>query len=250
MILKKEESSYRAFPSIIEALGLEDRRDVRLCAAGAGGKTTLLKRLAAEYKERGIPVAVTTTTRMYAEEEPRFLLEPSPVKMGEILEREGVVFLGRKDRDGKMKAPEKEWMKDILALPFPVLVEADGSRRLPLKAPGEREPVFPEETTHVVYVYGMGALGRSLGEVCFRPERVAAILGRSVEGLVREEDIALLAGHPLGGRKGVREAWHFTVALTQADLPGGLEAARRISRMTETEVLILGQMKENGDRRA
>src|SRR5699024_8632911 len=176
--------SYRAFPSIIEALGLEGRRDVRLCAAGAGGKTTLLKRLAAGYKERGIPVAVTTTTRMYAEEDPRFLLEPSPVKMEEILEREGVVFLGRKDRGGKMKAPEKEWMQDILALPFPVLVEADGSRRLPLKVPGEREPVFPEETTHVVYVYGMSALGRSLSEVCFRPERAAAILGRSVEGPV------------------------------------------------------------------
>ena len=87
MILKKEEDSYRAFPSIIEALGLEGRRDVRLCAAGAGGKTTLLKRLAAEYKERGIPVAVITTTRMYAEEDPRFLLEPSPVKMEEILKQ-------------------------------------------------------------------------------------------------------------------------------------------------------------------
>ena len=147
-----------------------------------------------------------------------------------------------------MKALEKEWMQDILDLPFPVLIEADGSRRLPVKVPGEAEPVFPEETTHVVYVYGMSALGRSLGEVCFRPERAAAILGRSVEDPVREEDIALLAGHPLGGRKGVRKAWNFTVALGQADLPGGLEAARRIGRMTETEVLIVGQMKENGDR--
>lgn len=33
----------------------------------------------------------------------------------------------------------------------------------------------------MVYVYGMSALGRSLVEVCFRPERAAAILGRSVE---------------------------------------------------------------------
>ena len=238
MILKKEEDSYRPFPSIIEALGLEGRRDVRLCAAGAGGKTTLLKRLAAEYKERGIPVAVTTTTRMYAEEDPRFLLEPSPVKMEEILEQEGVVFLGRKDRDGKMKAPEKEWMRDILALPFPVLVEADGSRRLPLKAPGEREPVFPEETTHVVYVYGMSALGRSLEEICFRPERAAALLGRRKESLVEEADIARLAGHPLGGRKSVRDAWPFTVVLTQADRPGRLEAAERIGLLTGEQVLI------------
>ena len=248
MILKKEGGTYRACFSLLEALDLGERRDVRVCAAGAGGKTTLLKRLASEYKERGIPAVVTTTTRMYAEDDPRFLLEPSPAKMREILEREGVVFLGKKDRNGKMKAPGKEWMQDILDLPFPVLIEADGSRRLPVKVPGEAEPVFPEETTHVVYVYGMSALGRSLGKVCFRPERAAAILGRSVEDPVREEDIALLAGHPLGGRKGVRKAWHFTVALGQADLPGGLEAARRIGRMTETEVLIVGQMKENGDR--
>ena len=52
-----------------------------------------------------------------------------------------------------------------------------------------------------------------------------------------EEDIALLAGHPLGGRKGVREAWHFTVALTQADLPGGLEAARPLRIVPDVETL-------------
>ena len=36
-----------------------------------------------------------------------------------------------------------------------------------MKAPGEREPVFPEETTHVVYVYGMSALERRLGRFAF-----------------------------------------------------------------------------------
>nr|WP_303182983.1 selenium cofactor biosynthesis protein YqeC [Lachnoclostridium phocaeense] len=238
MILKKEGGTYRACFSLLEALDLGERRDVRVCAAGAGGKTTLLKRLASEYKERGIPAVVTTTTRMYAEDDPRFLLEPSPVKMREILEREGVVFLGKKDRNGKMKAPEKEWMQDILDLPFPVLIEADGSRRLPVKVPGEAEPVFPEETTHVVYVYGMSALGRSLEEICFRPERAAALLGRRKESLVEEADIARLAGHPLGGRKSVRDAWPFTVALTQADRPGRLEAAERIGLLTGEQVLI------------
>lgn len=238
MILKKEGGTYRACSSLLEALDLGERRDVRICAAGAGGKTTLLKRLASEYKERRIPVVVTTTTRMYVEDDPRFLLEPSPAKLKEILEREGVAFLGREDRNAKMKAPEKEWMQDILNLPFPVLIEADGSRRLPVKVPGEAEPVFPEETTHVVYVYGMGALRHSLEEVCFRPKRAAALLGRGKESLVEEADIAWLAGHPLGGRKGVRRTWHFTVALTQVDWPGRLEAAERIGLLTEEQVLI------------
>ena len=90
----------------------------------------------------------------------------------------------------------------------------------------------------MVYVYGMSALGRSLEEICFRPERAAALLGRRKESLVEEADIARLAGHPLGGRKGVRDAWHFTVALTQADLPGRLDAAERIGLLTEEQVLI------------
>lgn len=244
MIEKKENNIYREYDSLLEALNIAQRRDVRLCAAGAGGKTSIIKRLAFEYRKRGTPVVVTTTTHMRAEKEPFFLLERSGEKTERILKEEGMVFLGRKDRDGKMKMPEKEWMEEILAMPCPVLIEADGAKCLPMKVPEEWEPVFPPETTHVIYVYGMKALGEPMDTVCFRAEKAAELLGKSEKDVVREEDIAALAVHPRGAAKGVQDGWNFTVAMGQADLPGKGEAAERIGRMIPGDVLICKNMQE------
>lgn len=244
MIRKKEAGIYREYESLLDALGLAKRRDVRVCAVGAGGKTSLLKCLASEYRQRDIPVAVTTTTHMYAEEKPWFLLEQNREKAAEILSREGVVFLGRPDRDGKMRAPDEAWMQEILALPFPVLIEGDGARMLPLKAPGGREPVIPACVTHVLSVYGMQALGGRMQDVCFRADLAAGLLGRRPEDPVREEDIALLAAHPEGGRKAVPERAACITVLAQADLPGRMAAAERIGRAVPGEVLLSGRMED------
>ncbi len=59
-----------------------------------------------------------------------------------------------------------------------VILEADGSRRLPFKAPADHEPVIPGSTTIVVPMVGMDALGRPLDATAVhRPERVAALTG-------------------------------------------------------------------------
>ena len=52
-----------------------------------------------------------------------------------------------------------------------VLVEADGSRRQPLKCFGPHEPVIPPRTDCIVHVAGLSALGRPLDEICFRWEQ-------------------------------------------------------------------------------
>ncbi|MFA9421857.1 MAG: hypothetical protein ACERLB_17060, partial [Gammaproteobacteria bacterium] len=51
-----------------------------------------------------------------------------------------------------------------------VVVEADGSRMLPVKAPAEHEPVVPEETSLFVSVVGIDALDDSIERVAHRPE--------------------------------------------------------------------------------
>ena len=48
---------------------------------------------------------------------------------------------------------------------------------LPLKVPGEQEPVLLPQTTHVFSVYGMDALDQKLEEICFRSEKAAELLG-------------------------------------------------------------------------
>lgn len=48
------------------------------------------------------------------------------------------------------------------------MLEADGAKCLPIKAPEAHEPVILPETTRVIQVYGMDGLDQSIGERCFR----------------------------------------------------------------------------------
>ena len=52
-----------------------------------------------------------------------------------------------------------------------MLVEADGSRRQPLKCFGLQEPVVPPCADCIVHIAGLSALGRPLEEACFRWEQ-------------------------------------------------------------------------------
>lgn len=100
--------------SLLEALGIEPEKRTVISVVGAGGKTTLIKRMAEEFRNRKIPVIVTTTTHMMAENNPWLLLEPSLETAKSILEREGTVWLGQPDQNGKMKAPPREDRKSVV----------------------------------------------------------------------------------------------------------------------------------------
>ena len=157
-----------------------------------GGKTSLIKALVEEYNARNIPAAVTTTTHMYAEEKPYFYW--SLQKKDDTDFKPGRKnFLGKKAEAGKMQMPDEVWMEKLLQLNCPVLIEADGARRMPIKVPGEKEPVFRKETGRILYVYGMDAIGRPLEEVCFRAEEAARILEKEMTEPVLPRDIARLA---------------------------------------------------------
>jgi probable selenium-dependent hydroxylase accessory protein YqeC len=56
------------------------------------------------------------------------------------------------------------WVGDLARLADVVLVEADGSRRRPIKGTAEHEPVFPDATTLVVAVGNVHALGTPVDE--------------------------------------------------------------------------------------
>lgn len=113
------------------------------------------------------------------------------------------------------------------------LVEADGARCLPIKAPAEHEPVILPETDVVIAVLGMNALGRPLSEVCFRPERAMAVLrdgGRPEEHTVTAEDLAALFLSEEGCRKGVGDREYYCV-VNQCDDKARLKEAEKILRL-------------------
>lgn len=222
-------------PSLLHALGIEGLKSPVVSVVGAGGKTTLIRQAAEEYRRKGIPVIVTTTTHMMAEDHPWFLLSPSMDKMMEILAREGMVWVGCPDKSRKMGSPSLEFLHQILALGCPVLIEADGSRRLPLKVPASHEPVLLPETSHVVNVYGLDALGNSFENICFRADIALKLLGKRETDLVSEEDVTKLALDSLAGRKGVTSSMSYQIVLNKADTPEREAAALTICRLAEKQ---------------
>ncbi len=115
-----------------------------------------------------------------------------------------------------------------------VLVEADGSRMRPIKAPAAHEPVIPPETTLVVPVVGMDALERPLHTVAHRAEQIAHILQQQYaitpDDTLTPDMVAALLTHPLGGLKGVPASARVIPTLNKVETPARLAAARHIAR--------------------
>jgi molybdenum cofactor cytidylyltransferase len=98
-----------------------------------------------------------------------------------------------------------------------VLVEADGARSLPFKAPGTFEPVVPSATTMMISVIGADALGRVIADQCHRPLRVAALARcRPYERLTPRAAASVLL-HPNGQRAAIAGNVRFVVAITKVD---------------------------------
>ena len=168
---------------------------------GSGGKTTLIKRQARQYRAEGKRVFVTTSTHMFIE--PDTLLTDDAEGILRELNRKGWAMAGLPEGK-KIKPLSAETYARVCAQADVVLVEADGSRGLPIKFPGEGEPVLYDNVEEIVVVCGLGAIGRPLQEVAHRPERVMACLGVTEQTPITLEHIARLVWHgylrPLGER--------------------------------------------------
>lgn len=145
--------------------------------AGAGGKTSIIRRLAWEGRERGLKVLVLTTTHMYR---PLAfgVLDGKPEQVREALDLQGLAVAGHLEENGKISFQGWPHYCQAIKGAHMVLVEADGSKRLPLKVPGENEPVLPKNTDILLCVYGLSALGRPALDVCFRRDEAEALLGK------------------------------------------------------------------------
>ncbi len=170
---------------------------------GGGGKSALLFRLSEQLNGR---VVLTTTTRIFRAQIARAVASCSaaPSKLEAALDRvaTGLLVVGEIDGEKAFGVP-RHLPGSMLAdarVDF-VVVEADGSRMRPAKAPGAHEPVVPPETTHLVPVIGIDALGGPIAERTHRPERVCELTGLSKAQPLDEAAAGVLLGHALGGCK-------------------------------------------------
>lgn len=154
---------------------------------GSGGKSTLLKTLGLELMRTGGRVLLCTTTHMFPVagvpwDGSSRRLDAVPWKPGAAhvpgctceacagLARGSICQAGVLDPEtGKLSAPAEPLGELAQRFDY-VLAEADGSKRLPLKAHAAWEPVVPTGTANVIWVVGASGLGKPIAEVAHRPE--------------------------------------------------------------------------------
>jgi len=211
------------------------RGDV-ITVAGAGGKTTLVYRLAAEARAAGLSVLVTTTTHMGTHPEattgPLFVEADGDPDRGleQALAGGGLAtLLGRRIRPDKLEGVRPERVDELARRADIVLVEADGARGRSLKTPAEHEPVVPRSTTLLLVVAALDVLGHPLSDDrVHRVERVAAATGRAPGAMVDEDVLVATLLDPSGYPSragGARSA----VFLNKAEDALALAAAARIA---------------------
>ena len=186
---------------------------------GGGGKTTLLRTLGEELARSGARVILATTTKF----RPFPGIETVPGGEREITEALGrtplVCAAAPWGESGKL-AESPVPMARLAALADYVLVEADGSAGLPLKAHAPHEPVIPAESGRVILVVGASGFGRPIWEAAHRPERYAALAGCDPETIVTPETAAwVIRAEGLGD----------LVLVNQAETPETREMARKLA---------------------
>jgi probable selenium-dependent hydroxylase accessory protein YqeC len=105
-------------------------------------------------------VILCTSTRIFPPED-------IPV-VPEVTERvAGILCVGTPAEQGKLSSPHQSFF-ELCAYADYVLVEADGSKHLPIKAHDFYEPVIPKGANRTILVVGASGLGNEISKVVHR----------------------------------------------------------------------------------
>ena len=235
--------------SLRQALMLGDGGVISL--VGAGGKTSLMFKLAHELSRTGGSVLTTTTTK---------ILEPEPDQSSCVIVSDSVTRLIDRAKElidkhhhmtmARAKLPDTDKLIGIPPAAIDALwdsnlfrwivVEADGAAGRPLKAPADHEPVIPDCTSCLVGLAGLNGIGRPLTDQwVFRPERFAELPGIALNSRVTETAVADVITHNKGLFKNASAEAVRIAFLNQADMPENFGAGQRIARLL-TEKLSTG----------
>jgi probable selenium-dependent hydroxylase accessory protein YqeC len=212
---------------------------------GAGGKTSLMFRLARELSAAGETVLTTTTTRIFMPGEgesggviladtAEAILAQAARKLNEHRHLTAAAGLSADPRKLAGLTPQTVDRLRASRVFDWIIVEADGAAGRPLKAPAAHEPVVPSSSGWLVGLVGLRALGRPLtDEWVFRAEMFSRITGLPLGASITEEAIAIALAHEQGVLKGAPGECRCLAFLNQADAPGASAAGFRIAGLLE-----------------
>jgi len=203
---------------------------------GSGGKTTALFQLARclnALDQR--PVIVSATAHLHVDQIRLADSHLTGEKAADFARLEegldGVVLVTGPvggDRTTGLDQPAVHWLHDFCqAHGLPLLIEADGSRQRPLKAPADSpassawdEPPIPDFVDLVVVVTGLSGLGQPIsGEYVHRPEIFARLAGQAMGTTISPAALVRVLIHSSGGLKNIPSHARRLALLNQAGTP-------------------------------
>jgi molybdenum cofactor cytidylyltransferase len=224
--------------------------------SGAGGKTSAMAALAQELKQ---PVVMTTTTHLGGWQteiagQHHILSSPDGLRDIDFSAVNTTLLTGPLRDTNRLTGLDPVTLDALFALcrerGFSLLIEADGARQCPLKAPAEYEPVIPMWVDLVVVIAGLSGLGKPLdAQTVHRPEIFAQLADLEYEEVVRAEHLARVLVSPSGGLKGIPGDARRMLFLNQAETEiSQAQGARLASGLSDVfDRVLVGSLEQPGE---
>lgn len=224
-------------------------RALAVSVIGSGGKTTLLRTLGKQAEENGFRTVLTTTTHMlypfspFVNFDDKINKTKAKERLNSYLNQCGTLVsaddkgcleynLLHPYSDSKLSTASEKNINLFLETADLVISEADGSKRLPMKARNAAEPVLLPNSDLVILVFGLSSLGKPLSEVCHRYEIAMELLGIDENEIVNEEIVAELLT-----RSYLKEFENEKIAIliNQADTEDFVKRAKKIIKLLDSD---------------
>jgi probable selenium-dependent hydroxylase accessory protein YqeC len=219
---------------------------------GAGGKSTLMNRLADELIVRGCTVVLSSTTNYHRPQSlqaEQILLTREvpawPDKLGALARRWNRLLVLHHDLgDAMVKGIDVAAVRTIHErIPDAIVtVKTDGARKRWFKAPNQSEPVVPPWSQLCITVVNREILGQPLTEaLVHRPERVAELTGLNLGDPIPPQAVGTVLTHPdtyaSKTPSGARRAIYISHVRTAADVEQAQIIAACLDRSAVDDVL-------------
>jgi molybdenum cofactor cytidylyltransferase len=178
-------------------------------------------------RELAPPVVITTTTHLGTwqtklADRHHILSSLETLKQIDFTSPEVILLTGPPSDDDRLAGLDPANLDALFDLcrerGFSLLIEADGGRQLPLKAPARYEPAIPPWVDQVVVMAGLTGLGKPLDEqTVHRPEIYAQLAQLPLGETIGVAHAASVLASKHGGLKGIPEKASRSLFLNQAE---------------------------------
>lgn len=160
-----------------------------IALVGAGGKTTTMFYLARIYAKAGKKVLVTTSTHIWKPADDLSAYCPEDIE--KIWGRKLPAVIGKAEQN-KWVSPDQHFFQTAYEMADVIFIEADGSKQRPCKVLRDQEPVIRDCVTDIICVFGLSALGKTIGEAAYPPTLAANILEVKEDHILNKQDMVML----------------------------------------------------------